>query len=165
MPLVEPTPLIPQVVLTSADVIGDLAQPAIEGDSTTTEPVHAPSGVDINAALALFRVTGETITTPEQDKADIETVKAANPGVQLYLCFVDDRLYLFRPMNEEEYETILHHGGVTMKAVVKACMLLPSEGEFEVDLKHHAALRHVFGVNLVRIAGSGDPQYTLKMVA
>ena len=165
-----PNPLDP----TCFHVGHGLTPPVSEGDVTalldTADTIPAVAGnappiVDINAALTLFRVTGETITTPEQDKADIETVKAANPSVQLYLCFVDERLYLFRPMNETEYEAILHTGNDAVKAAVKACMLLPSEDEFNTDLKHHAALKHVFGVNLIRIAGSGDPQYTLRMVA
>ncbi len=150
---------------TSADCIGDHAPLVIEGLPTTVEVASTGPVVDIAAAVAFFRVTGETVTTAAQDKADIEVVKAANPGVQLYLAFVDDRLYMFRPMSEDEYEGILNNGGLAMKAVVKACMLLPSELEFNVDLKHHAALKHVFGTNLIRIAGSGDPQYPLRMVA
>lgn len=144
-------------------VIGDMTPPTIEVDPAATTP--AGPVVDVDSALAMFRLTGETITTAAQDVEDIDMVKKANPGIHLYLCFVDGRLYLFRPMNEEEYESIVQGGSEAMKVVVAACMLLPSPLEFATDLKHHVALKRVFGMNLIRITGDGDPQYALKEVA
>jgi hypothetical protein len=116
--------------------------------------------VDVAAAFAMFQESGELATTKEQDQQEIDVVKAANPGVPLYGVLVDGRLYVFRPIREEEYERGGFGDVKVMKEILTACMLLPSQQEFESDLGHHCALRHVFMQSLLRIAGN-DPRFNL----
>jgi hypothetical protein len=116
--------------------------------------------VDVDEAVAVFLEHGELPSTPEQDKNDIAVVKAANPGVALYGVLVDGRLYVFRPIKEEEYESGGLGDPAYMRKVLASCMLLPSVEEFETDLKHRCALRHVFMQHLLRIAGN-DPRFGL----